>query len=276
MSLDIKNLSFTYNRATSLEKLALDNVSLSIKKGDFVLITGEVGSGKSTLIRHMNGLLKACSGSIEVDGISAYEKKAKSKVGMLFQFPQKQLFGKTVQEDISFAPSNFGVSGAKLKEQVNEAMALVGLDESMCPLSPFILSGGQMRLVAMAGVLASRPDYLVLDEPGSGLDHENRKALFSTLKKLNSGGISVVVVSHQISDVLPLVDRIFHMNGGNLVFEGSPEEYLHSVSSPLPDITILMKELRGRGFDVRPDISDVDEAFHEISTLYGSQVGDGI
>lgn len=276
MSLDINNLSYSYNRSTALENLALDDVTLSIKKGEFVLMTGEVGSGKSTLIRHMNGLLKPCSGSVKVDGISAHDKKVKSKVGILFQFPQKQLFGKTVQEDISFAPSNFGVSGNELKKQVHEAMALVGLDESMCSLSPFALSGGQMRLVAMAGVLASKPDYLVLDEPGSGLDPENKKALFSTLKKLNSEGISIIVVSHQISDFLPLADRVFQMNGGKLIFEGSPREYLRSVSSPLPDITILMKELHARGFDVRSDISDVDEAFDEISNLCGSQVESGV
>jgi len=246
-------------------------VSLSIKKGDFVLISGEVGSGKSTLIKHMNGLLKPCSGSVEVDGIPTHKKDIRSKVGMLFQFPQKQLFGKTVDEDISFGPANFGIKGNQLKKQVHEAMDLMFLDESIASVSPFDLSGGQMRLVAMAGVLASKPDYLILDEPASGLDAKNRKILFSILKKLNSKGISIIVVSHQISDVLPLVDRLFLIDSGKIVFKGSPDEYLRSTNLYLPDIPWIMKELHDRGFDVKFDIFDIDEAFYEVSSLLNPQ-----
>ncbi|WP_406660138.1 ATP-binding cassette domain-containing protein [Methanolobus sp. ZRKC3] len=273
MSIDIKNLSFSYNKGSSLEKTVLDNVTLSIKKGEFVVISGDVGSGKSTLIRHMNGLLKPCSGSVEVDGILAHQRKVRSKVGMLFQFPQKQLFGKTVLEDISFGPSNFGANALDVEKHVNEALVLTGLDAKLCSLSPFSLSGGQMRLVAMAGVLASKPDYLILDEPGSGLDLENRSSLFSTLKQLNSAGISIVVVSHQVSEMLPLADKVFLMDSGKLVFEGNPQEYMSSVSSHLPEITSLMKGLHARGFDVRTDISNLDEAFDEICALWKSREG---
>ena len=267
MSIVVRNLSFSYNKRTSLENKVLENVDLSIEKGEFILITGEVGSGKSTLIRHLNGLLRPDSGSVEVDGIPAHERQVRSKVGMLFQFPQKQLFGRTVLEDISFGPLNFGSNDADIEEQVNEAMELVGLDADICSVSPFSLSGGQMRLVATAGVIATKPDYLVLDEPGSGLDAVNRKLLFSTLKELNSRGISVIVVSHQISEMLPLVDRVLLMEKGKVVFDGNPEVYLHSVESPLPEINLLMAELRTRGFDVRTDILDVDEAFEEILAL---------
>jgi energy-coupling factor transport system ATP-binding protein len=273
MSLTIKDLSFSYNRSSSLEKRALDNVSLSIDKGDFVLITGKVGSGKSTLIRHMNGLLKPQSGLVEVDGSSSADKRIKQKIGMLFQFSQKQLFGKTVQEDISFAPSNFGISGDDLKNRVRDSMDLVGLSTDLMNVSPFGLSGGQMRLVAMAGVLASKPDYLVLDEPTSGLDHQNQLLLFSTLKNLHSIGISIIVVSHQVSDFLQLVNKVILMDDGKIVFNGSSDEYLRSVSSPLPDITLLLKELHSRGFELKDDIFDVEDAFSEIYNYWNKHVG---
>ncbi|WP_342306279.1 ATP-binding cassette domain-containing protein [Methanolobus sp. ZRKC5] len=264
MSIDVRDVSFWYNSGTSLEKQALDNVSLSIEKGEFVLIAGEVGSGKSTLIRHFNGLLKPQSGSVTVSGIESTSKDVRSIAGLLMQYPQKQLFGKTVFEDVSFGPSNFGLKGSALDKRVSDALDLVGLDMDISGLSPFALSGGQMRLVALAGVMAMKPEYLVLDEPTSGLDPENRSSLLLTLKKLHSSGISIIVVSHQMCEVLPFAEKVILLKNGKIAFAGTPEEYLNSVSSPLPEITLLMKELNLMGFNVRESIFSVDDAFREI------------
>ena len=264
MSIDIKNLSFWYNHGTSLEKQALNNVSLSIEKAEFVLITGEVGSGKSTLIRHFNGLLKPQSGSVTVNGIGSTSKDLRLIAGLLMQYPQKQLFGRTVFEDVSFGPSNFGLKGEALDKRVSEALDLLGLDSDISGLSPFALSGGQMRLVALAGVLALKPEYLVLDEPTSGLDPQNRLSLLSTLKKLHSSGISIIVVSHQICELLPLAEKVILLKNGKVAFAGTPKEYLKSVSSPLPEITLLIKELNLSGFNINEGIFSVDDAFREI------------
>jgi energy-coupling factor transport system ATP-binding protein len=270
VSIDIRNLTFRYNPGTPLEKTSLKDISLSIGKGEFVLIGGEIGSGKSTLVRHFNGLLKPSSGQVTVDGMAAHAKKVKARVGVLFQFPQQQLFGRTVFEDVAFGPRNFGLRGNELEEQVYSALELLGFDKEICSNSPFHLSGGQMRLVAIAGVLASRPEYLVLDEPFSGLDAENRTILLSALRFLNSRGTSVIVVSHRIPDLLSVADRIFLLDQGNLAFGGTPAEYVKYAPS-LPEITCLMKELRSKGFDVRDDIFHIDDAFSEISRVLNTK-----
>jgi energy-coupling factor transport system ATP-binding protein len=267
MSIEVKDVSFFYNKGTSLEKKALDKVSFSIEKGEFILITGEVGSGKSTLIRHLNGLVKPQAGSVKINGLDSTNKKLRSKIGLLMQYPQRQLFGKNVFEDVSFGPSNFGLKGDELKERVNESLILAGLSPDIKDLSPFSLSGGQMRLVALAGVLSMRPEYLVLDEPTSGLDPDNRSSLFSTLKKLHSSGISVIVVSHQVDDFLPVADKVLLLKDGCVDFCGRPEDYLKSVSFPIPDISSLMKELQECGFDVANNIYSVDDAFNEITRV---------
>ncbi|KXS44581.1 energy-coupling factor transporter ATPase [Methanolobus zinderi] len=264
MSIDVKNVSFSYDPGTSLERLALQNVNLSIDRGEFILIGGEIGSGKSTLIRHFNGLLRPSSGSVSVDGVEAHVKSIRKKVGILFQFPQNQLFARSVYEDVAFGPANFGEKGDELRKRVTKALKMVGVREELYEHSPFTLSGGEMRLVAIAGVLAIRPDYLVLDEPLSGLDPEHRESLLEILKSLHMQGISVIVVSHLIADLLPLADKIILMKKGKISFEGSPEEYVKSTSTPLPEITSLMKELKQKGFDVRDDIFDVEEALNEI------------
>ncbi|TQD26745.1 ATP-binding cassette domain-containing protein [Methanolobus vulcani] len=271
MSIEVKDLSFFYNKGTSLEKKALDKVSFSIVKGEFVLITGEVGSGKSTLIRHLNGLLKPHSGSVKVSGINSTNRELRSKIGLLMQYPQRQLFGKTVFEDVAFGPSNFGLKDDELKERVNESLLLAGLCRDIADISPFSLSGGQMRLVALAGVLSMRPEYLILDEPTSGLDPENKASLFSTLKKLQTTGISVIIVSHQIDDFLPFANKVLFLKNGCVDFIGSPEEYLQSVSSPIPELTSLMKELQNCGFEVASDIYSVEDAFNEITRVLGSK-----
>ncbi|SFM47330.1 ATP-binding cassette domain-containing protein [Methanolobus profundi] len=264
MSIEVKDLSFCYNRGTSLEKRALDNVSLSIGKGEFVLIGGEIGSGKSTLVRHFNGILKPQSGSVTVSGMASTDRDVRHKAGLLMQYPQKQLFGRTVFEDVSFGPSNFGIKGDALEQRVADALEQAGLGRDIGSLSPFSLSGGQMRLVALAGVLAMQPEYLILDEPTSGLDPENRSSLLATLKELHLSGISVVVVSHQVCEFLPLADKVILLDNGWVSFNGTPVEYVRSVSSPLPEITLLMKDLIREGFDVRDDILSIDDAFEEI------------
>ncbi len=264
MSIDVKNVSFSYDPGTSLERTALKNVNLSIDRGEFVLIGGEIGSGKSTLIRHFNGLLRPSSGSVSVDGAEAHVKSVRKKVGILFQFPQNQLFARSVYEDVAFGPANFGEKGDELRKKVTKALKMVGVREELYEHSPFTLSGGEMRLVAIAGVLAIRPDYLVLDEPLSGLDPEHREYLLKILKSLHMQGSSVIVVSHWIADLLPLADKIILMEKGKISFEGSPEKYIKATSTPLPEITSLMKELQQKGFDVRDDIFDVEEALNEI------------
>lgn len=273
MSIEVRSLDFCYNKGTSLEKRALDRVSLSIEKGQFVLIGGEVGSGKSTLVRHFNGLLRPQSGSVRVSGQDSTDKGIRRRAGLLMQYPQKQLFGRTVFEDVSFGPSNFGERGEALEERVTYSLEQVGLSSDIASLSPFSLSGGQMRLVALAGVLAMEPEYLILDEPTSGLDPENRLSLLSTLQELHSSGISVIVVSHQVCELLPLAEKVILLNKGRVVFDGTPEEYLRSVSSPLPEITLLMKDLVSSGFDVRDDIMSVDDAFDEISSTLKKRRG---
>lgn len=272
MSIDVKDLSFSYNQGTSLEKKALENINMSIGRGEFVLIGGEIGSGKSTLIRHFNGLLRPGSGRVTVEGVPAQERHVKAKVGMLFQFPQNQLFGKTVYEDVAFGPSNFGVRDDELEEKVIKALEMVGVREELYHASPSSLSGGEMRLAAIAGVLAMRPDYLVLDEPLAGLDPENKNSLIRILKNLHSQGTSVILVSHRISDLLPLANRVFWMKEGRLSFEGDPDEYINAAVSQLPGITSLMKELRHRGIDVRDDIFTVEDAFNEINRVKGERM----
>jgi energy-coupling factor transport system ATP-binding protein len=269
VSIVVRDVNFRYNPGTSLERTALEDVSLSIGRGEFVLIGGAIGSGKSTLIRHFNGLLRPCSGQVTVDGMQASEKKVRSRVGMLFQFPRQQLFGRTVFEELAFGPKNFGLQGPEIEKQVHYALELLGLGQDISAESPLRLSGGQKRLVAIAGVLACRPEYLVLDEPLSGLDAENKSLLISALRLLNSNGITIIVVSHRVSDMLSLADHVYWLDRGRLVFSGTPAEYAGHGSLPLPEITCLMKELRTRGFDVRGDIFDTDEAFREISRVLG-------
>ncbi|MDG6243067.1 MAG: ATP-binding cassette domain-containing protein [Methanolobus sp.] len=270
MSIEVKDLSFCYNRGTSLVKHAIDNISFSVGKGEFVLIGGEVGCGKSTLARLLTGLLSPRCGSVTIDGKAAGSRKVRSKAGLLMQHPQKQLFGRTVYEDVAFAPSNFGFKGKELDEHVMYALGLVGLDRSVASLSPFALSGGEMRLVSLAGVLAMKPDYLILDEPGSGLDPHNRSMLTRTLGKLHSSGISIVVVSHQLSEMLAFAEKIIILKSGSIGFLGSVREYLRSDTFTLPDITFLMKELNLAGIDIADDIYSVDGAFSEIIRFFGS------
>jgi len=267
MPITVEDVSFSYARNTQLDSMVLDKVSLKIEEGEFLVIMGEIGSGKSTLIKHFNGLLKPFLGKVIVDGHNAASVQSRKLIGMLFQFPQQQLFGRTVFEDVAFGPSNFGMSGEELRLQVFRSLKLVGLDEKMASRSPFSLSNGQMRLVAIAGILAVSPKYIVLDEPFTGLGPESRNELSKVLAQAHANGITVVVVTHNLDHVLPMTTRVIFMESGKVVFEGTPEAYFSSSPSKLPDIPLLMKELRKCGIGINEGIFSVEAAFEEIMRI---------
>lgn len=273
MPITVEDVSFSYASNAQLGSIAVDKVSMKIHEGEFLVIMGEIGSGKSTLIKHFNGLLKPLSGKVTVDGYNSTSVQARKLVGMLFQFPQQQLFGRTVFEDVAFAPSNFGISDKELRTKVIESLKLVGLDENIVSKSPFSLSNGHMRLVALAGIIAAGPKYLVLDEPSTGLDPKSRNELFKALQEIRATGITVVVVTHNIHHVLPLVTGVFFMERGKIVFEGSPEDYFLSEYSQVQDIPLLMRELRKSGLDVNDDVFTVEEAFREIMHIKKMRTG---
>lgn len=263
MPIDMNDICFVYDQNTVFEKKILDHINFTIRDGEFVLICGEIGCGKSTLIKHFNGLLRPNSGYVKVDGILAHKKQIKQKVGILLQHPHKQLFARTVYEEVSFAPSNFGIKGEKLKKRVLEALELVGFTQDI-EKSPFSLSGGEMRQVAIASIISAKSKYLVLDEPFCGLDHQNKMNLLAIIKKLYSLGTTIIVVAHEITHLIPLTDRIMLIQNGKIRFDGNTDDYLQSDISDLPPITSFMKKLRILGFAVRDNIYDADTATEEI------------
>lgn len=268
MSIDVKDVNYYYNKNSSLENHVLKDINLIINKNEFVGITGEIGSGKSTLIKLFNGLFIPDTGKVKVEGLDTANKKIRRKVGLLFQNPHNQLFAKTVFEDVAFAPSNFGITGDELTERVYESLQLVGIDKKLADVSPFKLSGGETRRVALAGILAMDPEYLILDEPASGMDIKGKRELYRNLIKIHEKGTCIVMVSHQIDDLLPVADKIVLMNQGRVIFTGTPDEYLNNIDSPVPEITHLMRQLQNQGYDVRSNVSTVDEAYKEIKTLW--------
>lgn len=277
MSIIVKDLVHIYNPKSPFESKALDGVSLEIEKGEFIGLIGHTGSGKSTLIQHLNGLLKPSSGSIEVNGLDITAPgvnltNVRKKVGLVFQYPEYQLFEETVQKDIVFGPANLGISEEEIGERVKEAMEIVGLDyEVLKDRSPFELSGGQRRRVAIAGVIAMKPEVLILDEPTAGLDPRGRDEIFSQIKALHKKyGMTIIVVSHSMEDMAKLVDRIIVMNKGNVEIAGTPREVfkyesrLKEIGLGVPSVLELVNRLRERGFDIRPDIITLQEAKDEI------------
>ncbi len=252
-----ENISYTYSEGGPFEKAALYNVSLTINRGDFVGIIGHTGSGKSTLVQHFNGLLKPESGRLTVDGIDTSEKKAdlkkvRTKVGLVFQYPEHQLFEETVRKDIAFAPVNMGLSPDEIHDRVIWASRLVGLPEEILDKSPFEISGGQKRRAAIAGVLAMKPEVLVLDEPTAGLDPRGRDEILRQIKKLHDEtGITVVLVSHGMEDIANTVNYLYVMNNGRIVMHGEPMkvfsryEELEEMGLTAPQVTKLMKKLCG-------------------------------
>ena len=273
MPIKIENMSHVYMEGGPFEYKALDGINLEIQNGEFVGLIGHTGSGKSTLIQHLNGLLKPTSGSIEVNGIkiehkSKQLKELRQKVGLVFQYPEHQLFEDTVYLDIAFGPKNLGCSPSEIEQRVKEAMELVGLDyESIKDRSPFELSGGQRRRVAIAGVLAMKPEILVLDEPTAGLDPRGRDEILGRIAQLHKKyNLTIILVSHSMEDIAKLVDRIIVMNKGKIALDGSPEEVfrhakeLNEMGLDVPNITHLVNTLREAGLELPDNIFTVERA----------------
>ena len=275
MLLIADHISYIYSPGTAYEKKALDDVSLTINKGEFIGIIGHTGSGKSTLIQHFNGLEKATSGTIYFDGQDIYDKdfnmkSLRSRVGLVFQYPEHQLFETTVLEDVKFGPKNLGLSKVEVDLRAFEAIKQVGLSEKCYDDSPFELSGGQKRRVAIAGVLAMKPEILILDEPTAGLDPRGRDEILDQIAKLHREGLTVILVSHSMEDVAKYADRIIAMNSGKVAFDGSPKEVfrhykeLERMGLSAPQITYVMQAMKELELDVDTDVSTVEEAKEEI------------
>lgn len=277
MIIQLKNLSYVYNPNTPFEKRALDNIDLDIMKGDFIGLIGHTGSGKSTLVQHLNGLMKPTSGTIIVDGIDilskgANLKRVRQKVGLVFQYPEHQLFEETIYKDMAFGPKNLGLDDDEIHKRVKRSMELVGLDfDLLKDRSPFELSGGQKRRVAIAGVLAMKPDVLVLDEPTAGLDPKGRDEILGRIQTLyEEEGITIILVSHSMEEIARLVNRIIVMHKGKIAMEGSTREIfkrteeLESLGLGIPQITSFMREYKSIGNNVRDDILTVEEAKEEL------------
>lgn len=277
--LELKNLSYVYGTGTPFEKTAVNNLSLSIEKGEFIGIMGHTGSGKSTLVQMLNGLMKPTSGQVLLDGEDIWAnpkdiRKIRFKVGMVFQYPEYQLFEETVAKDIAFGPTNMGKSGAELVKAVNDAARFTGLKDELLEKSPFDLSGGEKRRAAIAGVIAMNPEVLVLDEPTAGLDPMGRDVLLSQIVQYHKERKNtVILVSHSMEDIARVADKIIVMNKSNLVmFDKTKEVFskgreLEKIGLRVPQITKIMLELREKGFDVPEGILTVDEAMNCISSL---------
>ena len=276
MSIALEHVNYIYSPGTAYEKRALNDISLEIGQGQFVGIIGHTGSGKSTLIQHLDGLMKATSGDILYDGQSIYAegydmRKLRSQVGLVFQYPEHQLFEVDVISDVCFGPKNQGLSEEESEKNAREALELVGFPEKYYKQSPFELSGGQKRRVAIAGVLAMKPKVLILDEPTAGLDPKGRDEILDQIAKLHKEtGMTVVLVSHSMEDVARYVDRIIVMNKGEKMLDSTPKEVfrhykeLEEVGLAAPQVTYVMHDLKDRGFDVSPDATTIEEAADEI------------
>lgn len=277
--LELKNLSYVYGTGTPFEKTAVNNLSLSIEKGEFIGIMGHTGSGKSTLVQMLNGLMKPTSGQVLLDGEDIWAnpkdiRKIRFKVGMVFQYPEYQLFEETVAKDIAFGPTNMGKSGAELEKAVNDAARFTGLKDELLEKSPFDLSGGEKRRAAIAGVIAMNPEVLVLDEPTAGLDPMGRDVLLSQIVQYHKERKNtVILVSHSMEDIARVADKIIVMNKSNLVmFDKTKEVFskgreLEKIGLRVPQITKIMLGLREKGFNVPEGILTVDEAMDYISSL---------
>lgn len=277
MSIKIENLTHVYMPKSPFEKKALDNVNLLIEDGEFLALIGHTGSGKSTLIQHLNGLLEPTSGRILVDDIDIINKEAKlteirKKIGLVFQYPEYQLFEETIEKDIAFGPNNLGLSSEEVSRRVKKSMEMVGLDyETYKDVSPFDLSGGQKRRVAIAGVIAMEPKVLILDEPTAGLDPKGRDDILEQIKLLHEKyKMTIVLVSHSMEDVGKLAQRIVVMNKGKVELLGKPSEVfkevetLEKIGLAVPQVTYLMRVLRERGFNVSDEIFTVEKGTEAI------------
>lgn len=260
--LEIKNLTYTYSIGTPFEHIALDNVSFQVNRGEFIGIIGHTGSGKSTLMQQLNGLLKPTSGTVLLDGQDIWSDKkltrqARFRVGLVFQYPEYQLFEETVYKDIAFGPKNMGLSPEEIDRRVREAAGFVGLSQQQLEVSPFDLSGGQKRRVAIAGVIAMEPEVLILDEPTAGLDPVGRAEILGNIESYRRAkNATIMMVSHSMEDVARLTDRLLVMNGSKLVMDGTPAEvFTHAeelvdMGLSIPQVTQVFLHLRKMGLDV--------------------------
>ena len=278
MSVIVKNLTYIYDEGMPFASKAIDDISFEIKDNDFVGLIGHTGSGKSTLIQHLNGLLKPSSGQIIVNGFNITDKdlnltEIRKRVGIVFQYPEYQLFEETVEKDIAFGPGNLGLDEEEISKRVRKSMEAVGLDyETYKDKSPFDLSGGQKRRVAIAGVIAMNPEVLILDEPTAGLDPGGRDEIFNLIKKLHrDNNITIILSSHSMDDMAKLAQTIIVMNHGKIEFMGTPREVftshadkLREIGLDVPQVLELATKLRQKGFDIRPDVLTVEEIKDEI------------
>ena len=276
MELKTQNLTYEYDTGTSYAKKAIEDVNLVIGDNEFIGLIGHTGSGKSTLIQHLNGLLKATSGHVYWNGNDIFadgfdRREFRGHVGLVFQYPEYQLFETDVLKDVCFGPKNLGLSEEEAKVRAKEALALVGIDEKLFKSAPFELSGGQKRRVAIAGVLAMRPEILILDEPTAGLDPKGRDEILDSVSAIRrETGNTVILVSHSMDDVAEYVDRVIVINKGRIEFDGMPRdifsriEELEEMGLSAPQITYIMEYLQARGLQVRADLLTVEEAAAEI------------
>ena len=272
MAIKIEHLNYIYSEGTSFEKQALHEINLEIPDGQFVGVIGHTGSGKSTLIQHLNGLIRATSGIISVDGENIYAegysmKKLRSQVGLVFQYPEHQLFEIDVFSDVCFGPKNLGLPREEIEKRAGEALSQVGLDESFYSKSPFELSGGQKRRVAIAGILAMHPKVLILDEPTAGLDPRGRDEILDLVSGLHRDRkITVLLVSHSMEDVARYVERIIVMNHGEVLYDDVPSRVfahyreLEQVGLAAPQVTYVVQALKEKGWDIDTSVTTVDEA----------------
>lgn len=277
--LELRDLSYVYGIKTPFEKKAVDNVNLSIEKGEFIGIIGHTGSGKSTLVQMLNGLIKPTSGQVLLDGTDIWEKpkeirKIRFRVGMVFQYPEYQLFDETVYKDISFGPKNMGKSGEELDRAVREAAEFAGLKKELLDKSPFDLSGGEKRRAAIAGVIAMDPEILILDEPTAGLDPMGRELLLSQITQYHrERKNTILLVSHSMEDIARVADRIIVMNSSKIeMFDNTKAVFsrgreLEKIGLRVPQITKIMRILKGKGYNVDDGVLNVDDALMQITAL---------
>ncbi len=281
MAIKVEGLNYIYGQGTAFEQHALKDVSFEIPDNQFVGLIGHTGSGKSTLIQHLNGLIRPSSGTIWFNGTDIYSegyslKQLRSKVGLVFQYPEHQLFEIDVFSDVCYGPRNLGLNEEEIKERAREALNLVGLKEKYWEQSPFELSGGQKRRVAIAGVLAMRPEVLILDEPTAGLDPRGRDEILDQIKELHSKqGMTIILVSHSMEDIARYADRLMVMNHGEKAFDGTPKEVfehykeLEAMGLAAPQVTYISHALKEQGIPIEGDITTVEGARDAILRLLG-------
>lgn len=280
MAIRLEKINYIYSPGTAYEKHALKDIDLEIPDGQFLGIIGHTGSGKSTLIQHLNGLIKATSGKLYYNGENIYDEgfnltALRSQVGLVFQYPEYQLFEADVFTDVCFGPKNLGLDKKEVELRAYDALKKVGLPDELFYQSPFELSGGQKRRVAIAGVLAMKPEVLILDEPTAGLDPKGRDEILQQIKKLQTEtGLTILLVSHSMEDVAEYVDRIIVMNKGSVMYDDTPREVfkhyreLEEVGLAAPQVTYIMHELKARGADVDVDATTIEEAAEEIARVW--------